>query len=117
MSQKGIPFLRRRCARHSLTFMLTCDAYTLPHVSHRMFLYGNVSACIDVRGGDNGRRGRRPIVRCAGGGRASGAVPVVRFYGVACALIAMHIYYRPLHVLARRGELSARRLAPGGRWD
>ena len=26
-------------------------------------------------------------------------------------------YYRPPNVLARRGELSARRLAPGGRWD
>ena len=25
--------------------------------------------------------------------------------------------YRPPNVLARRGELSARRLAPGGRWD
>ena len=25
--------------------------------------------------------------------------------------------YRPPNVLARRGELSARRLSPGGRWD
>ena len=25
--------------------------------------------------------------------------------------------YRPPNVLARRGEPSARRLAPGGRWD
>ena len=30
---------------------------------------------------------------------------------------ARFFYYRPPNVLARRGELSARRLAPGGRWD
>ena len=28
-----------------------------------------------------------------------------------------HVLYRPPNVLARRGELSARRLSPGGRWD
>ena len=30
---------------------------------------------------------------------------------------AVFPFYRPPNVLARRGELSARRLAPGGRWD
>ena len=39
--------------------------------------------------------------------RAIGQVPCGRCFD----------FYRPPNVLAHRGELSARRLAPGGRWD
>ena len=37
--------------------------------------------------------------------------------GLFECVCGLNFNYRPPNVLARRGELSARRLAPGGRWD